>query len=101
VVFDTDLLSTSLYADHYYGVRLDWLETAIVAPRERLYLLCDIDLAWIPDPVRDRGEHRSQLHRMFAQALQARGLPHVLIQGAGQARLELALVAAHRFLAEP
>ena len=65
VVFDTDLVSTVVYARHYYGNCPAWIE---LAARERLgdlYLLCDIDVPWIPDGVRDVPHQRAHMHALF------------------------------------
>ncbi len=93
VVFDTDLVSTSLYARHYYGLTLEWADSAIHDAPAGLYLLCDVDLAWVSDPVRDRGERRAEMHRLFEADLVRRHLPYRLVQGTGAAREAAALTA--------
>ena len=54
VVLDTDLLSTTVYAEHYYGACPEWIKRAARARMGSLYLLCEPDLPWSPDGVRDR-----------------------------------------------
>ena len=49
VVLDTDLISTVVYARHYYGSCPSWIETEARARRGDLYLLCDIDVPWMAD----------------------------------------------------
>ncbi|MDL1950906.1 ATP-binding protein, partial [Acidobacteria bacterium ACD] len=56
VVLDTDLLSTVVYARHYYGACPRWVEEAAFSRLGDLYLLCHPDVPWLPDGVRDRGE---------------------------------------------
>ena len=58
LIGDTDLLSTAVYAAHYYGRVPDWVVTAARHRQPDLYLLLDIDLPWTPDPQRDRGHMR-------------------------------------------
>ena len=48
LVLDTDLVSTTVYARHYYGSCPAWIEQAARDRRADLYLLCDIDVPWIP-----------------------------------------------------
>ena len=55
VVRDTDLVSTVVYARHYYGACPRWIEEAARARRAALYLLCDVDVPWKPDPVQRDG----------------------------------------------
>jgi NadR type nicotinamide-nucleotide adenylyltransferase len=99
VVMDTDLVSTVLYARHYYGSAPAWVERTITAYPASLYLLCDIDLAWSPDGVRDRGHEREAMHALFHQTLTDLGLVFHRIRGAGPARLAAAARAVDRWLA--
>lgn len=69
-VLDTDLLSTVVYARHYYGHCPEWIEGEARARRADLYLLLDTDIAWEPDPVRDSGgDAREDLFDAFRAAL--------------------------------
>jgi len=69
VILDTDLISTVVYARHYYGRCPEWIETAAKARKADLYLLTDIDLPWIPDSLRDSAAPRDAFYGEFAQTL--------------------------------
>lgn len=70
VILDTDLISTVVYARHYYGTCPPWIEAEARARRADLYLLLDTDVAWQPDAARDRGgEEREDLFDAFRAAL--------------------------------
>ena len=86
VVRDTDLVSTVVYAHHYYGACPRWIERAARDRRAALYLLCDIDLAWEPDAQRDRPHARAELRDAFVRALDAFGSRWALVDGRGPAR---------------
>lgn len=90
LVLDTDLLSTAVYARHYYGACPGWVEEAAQGRRADLYLLCAPDLPWEADGQRDRGEARDEMHRLFVEALERLGAPTTLVSGTGPARLEAA-----------
>lgn len=96
LVLDTDLLSTVVYARHYYGACPAWIEEAARARRGDLYLLCTPDLPWTADGVRDRGEAREEMHRLFSAELARAGADVRLVSGAGPPRME----AAVAFVAE-
>lgn len=81
VFFDTDLVSTVVYADHYYGSCPEWVMRAARERLADLYLLCDIDVTWIPDPQRDRPHARDEIHRAFEETLQRFGARYTLLQG--------------------
>lgn len=89
LVLDTDLLSTVVYAEHYYGACPGWIREAAVARRGDLYLLCDIDVTWEADPVRDRAGAREVMQALFREALVARRFPYIEVAGGVTERLEI------------
>ena len=82
LILDTDLISTVVYARHYYGQCPAWIETEAQARKADLYLLTDLDVPWTSDDVRDSEVPREILHRKFATALANYGTNFVAIQGA-------------------
>jgi NadR type nicotinamide-nucleotide adenylyltransferase len=86
LVLDTDLVSTVVYARHYYGGCPAWIEEAALERRGDLYLLCDVDVPWLPDPRRDRPHLREQLHSEFVAVLEALGARYVTVRGSWEAR---------------
>lgn len=88
---DTDLLSTVVYARHYYGVCPSWVEAEARARRGDLYLLADVDLEWSPDDVRDRPLSRDELHEMFRASLAEFGARTCHVRGIGETRLAAAV----------
>ena len=69
LILDTDLISTVVYARHYYGQCPMWIEAAARARKADLYLLTDIDLPWVADSLRDSAAPRESLYAQFAQTL--------------------------------
>lgn len=98
LVHDTDLLSTAVYCVHYYERCPRWIEDAARARRPDLYLLLDIDIPWIPDPQRDRGHLRPEMHALFRQAVERSGAPFVVISGEGDSRFATARSAVEEVL---
>ncbi len=93
LVLDTDLVSTMVYGQQYYGFASAWLEERARARRADLYLLCDIDVPWQADGIRDRPEDREAMFEDFAEALERFGANVRLISGDRDARLKTALDA--------
>jgi HTH-type transcriptional regulator, transcriptional repressor of NAD biosynthesis genes len=93
LVLDTDLVSTTVYARHYYGRCPEWIERAAHDRRADLYLLCDIDVPWVADPQRDRPHLREHLHELFVSALESLGARSVLISGSWDDRHAMAVAA--------
>ena len=93
LVLDTDLVSTTVYAEHYYGA---CPPAVLQEARERLaplYLLCLPDLPWHPDGVRDQPAARRQLHDAFVARLREFGARVLPVEGSGATRLQVALAA--------
>ena len=86
LVLDTDLVSTVVYARHYYGSCPAWVEEAAHKRRADLYLLCAPDLPWEADNQRDRGDRREQMHRLFAEELATIGAEVRSVTGRGADR---------------
>ena len=93
IILDTDLLSTMVYARHYYGACPPWIEQAARDRRADLYLLCDIDVPWVPDRARDRPHMREHMHALFVEALETLGARYVTIRGSWDERLAKAMAA--------
>lgn len=100
LVQDTDLLSTVVYARHYYGECPPWIENALRDRAADLYLLAGIDVPWIPDgDQRDRGDRREEMQQLFRQALLGRDLLFVEVEGSVESRVERAASEAGKLLA--
>ncbi len=90
-VHDTDLVSTVVYAEHYFAEAPPWLMATAHDRLGDLYLLLDTDVTWEADGVRDRPYSRAELHAEFVRALDRLGAPVASVQGLGSARLTSAL----------
>jgi NadR type nicotinamide-nucleotide adenylyltransferase len=81
LVLDTDLVSTVVYARHYYGAVPRWVLRAERERRAELYLLCDIDVPWVADGIRDQPQAREELLLAFRRALALRHAHVVSVRG--------------------
>lgn len=86
VVLDTDLASTTVYAKHYYDVAIPWLDAALLERRADLYLLCDTDVPWVADGIRDAPAHRDELFALFSGTLRNIDARVEVIRGQWEAR---------------
>lgn len=94
VVHDTNILSSILYAQHYFGARLPWVDEVLARRRYHRYFLCQPDFPWIADPgQRESPEARRLLHEKFRSLLEERGIDYVTLQGPVEERLETVLAA--------
>jgi NadR type nicotinamide-nucleotide adenylyltransferase len=101
LILDTDLISTVVYSRHHYGHCPEWIEAEARKRRADLYLLLDIDVPWIADPVRDCGDRREELHQEFRQALEEFGAKFVVVYGTWEQRLIRAVQATESAIRGP
>jgi NadR type nicotinamide-nucleotide adenylyltransferase len=98
VIHDTDLLSTVVYARHYYGACPAWIEAEARARRADRYLLLDTDIEWIADAARDSGgDAREDLFDAFRAALDEFECEWTIVSGerAERERTAVALVVGY------
>ena len=93
VILDTDLVSTVVYCEHYFGRSPEWITEEARKRAGDLYLLLKPDIPWVPDGIRDRGERREEMHALFGAKLRELGVECVEIGGSRAERLSLAIQA--------
>ena len=94
VLYDTNILSSILYANHYFGKTLDWVNERFLERDYTLYLLCMPDIPWIPDLGQREGPQvRAELHKVFMTSLDKLELPYVVISGNQTERFGAAIQA--------
>lgn len=93
VFLDTDLISTVVYARHYYGTCPAWIESTARERMGAMYLLCAPDLPWVADGVRDQPNHREEVHALFQRVLIEFGARVADVAGLGDARTATAIAA--------
>ena len=99
VIFsDTELIVTKIWSLVKYGICDKWITDNINKQNYDLYLLCDIDLPWEFDKLREHPEQRDFLMKMYLNEMNSRALPYVLISGLGEKRINNAISHIEKFL---
>ena len=99
LLHDTDLVSTVVYCHHYFGRCPAFIEEAAIARQPRMYLLLDIDIPWVPDHVRDRGNRRAEVQQLFVDTLERFQAPVTRVGGDFSTRLTTAVATIDALLA--
>lgn len=100
---DTELITCTIWNDLLFpGACPAWVREEAEA-RTRgfaLYLLCDTDVAFVPDPQRcfPEAAARERARQIWRDALSTRGLPFVEIRGEWGRRERAAIAAVERIL---
>lgn len=90
LVCDTDPLTTVLWAQALFGRCPDEIERESRRRRYDLYLLLDVDVPFVPDPVRYLPDERESFFARCRRALDDRRLPYVVLRGGWDERFETA-----------
>ncbi len=83
---DTDAITTQIYSRYYLDDVPSVLYALEAKTRYDHYFLFDIDVAWVPDGLRDLGEQRESMFQIFRDELIKRKIPYTLVQGTYQER---------------
>lgn len=98
IVCDTDLLVIIIWSEVKYG-RVDrWIVDTFLASLQqtpRLYLLCDPEIPWQFDPLREHPAERGMLFERYSAKLRQYGCEHLHVRGDEAIRLQ----ASNKFFA--
>jgi NadR type nicotinamide-nucleotide adenylyltransferase len=95
---DTDFCVTSIWCQVKYGKCHEWITTQLEQNNYGLYLLCDIDLPWQYDPLREHPEMRTELFEMYRELLQEHRFNYRIVSGTGEERLKNAISIVDEYL---
>jgi len=94
LVCDTDLLVLIIWSEVRFGHCHDWILDAFdesISRGRRHYLLCDYQIPWEPDPLREHADSREKLFRLYLQKIEFFGLSCSIVEGDPGERLDLAI----------
>jgi len=88
LILDTDLVSTYVYARHYYSAAPPWLEAMLATRLAHHYVLLSPDTPFTVDDVRDSTADRVAIHTAMASALETLGARYTRVGGGWEGRWE-------------
>jgi NadR type nicotinamide-nucleotide adenylyltransferase len=92
IFVDTWLIVTKIWFEFVFKKIPDWLINEILKTKIDLFLVCDIDLPWIYDPVRENGgENRKILQEKYIENITEFNFDYKLISGIDDERFYRAL----------
>ena len=95
---DTNLYVMKVWCEFVFGECHRWILDEIVRRPYDLYLLCNTDLPWQPDALREYPdlESRQKLYSIYKDILVNQGVPWVEISGTNEERLQQAIAAINQ-----
>ncbi len=92
IFVDTWLIITKIWFEVVFKKTPDWFESEIQKNKIDLFLVCDTDLPWIADPVRENGgEQREILQNKYIETIREYNYEYKIVRGEGEKRIENAL----------
>src|SRR4030095_8373183 len=97
---DTDMYVMKIWCEFVFGKCHQFILDQIAARKYDLYLLCNIDLPWIKDELREYPdfERRKQLYNIYRQTMMHQSTPWIDISGNYDERLKKAIGAVAKVL---
>lgn len=93
LICDTDLNVIKVWAEASYGRCDNWILEQIKKRKYHAYILTDIDMPWVDDPLREHPlpHERQYFFDLYKAIVEQSGVPFVIASGDEQERLQKAL----------
>ena len=91
IFFDTDILQTVIYSHEYYNSVQPELEKKLRTSNTDLYILLNLDVSWVEDPLRDKPNDRNRMFDIFEKTLIKFRKKYIVLEGKDEIRLQNAI----------
>jgi nicotinamide riboside kinase len=98
---DTDMYVMKVWCEFVFGKCHKWVLEQIIKRKYDLYLLCNTDLPWVKDELREYPDlkTRDQLYHIYKDIMINQSTPWVDISGDYDERLQTAIKAVDQLIA--
>lgn len=88
IFMDTWLIVTKIWFEFVYKKTPEWINNEILKTKIDLFLVCDIDIPWVDDPVRENGgKNRKILQKTYIENIIKYGFNYKIVNGIEHARV--------------
>ena len=100
IFIDTDMYVMKVWCEFVFDKCHHWILNAIAERKYDLYLLCNIDLPWVKDELREYPDlaKREKLYHYYKDIMVNQQVPWVDISGDYEGRLQKAINAVNKLL---
>jgi NadR type nicotinamide-nucleotide adenylyltransferase len=88
---DTDMLVMKVWSDFKFGNCSSFILEALNQQIFHHYFLCQPDIEWEEDPLREHPQQREELFELYLKELTERNLPFTIISGTPEERMKMCL----------
>jgi len=98
IFIDTNMYVLKVWCEFVFGKCHNWILNQVVERKYDLYLLCDIDLPWVKDELREDPDlqTRHQLYHHYKDIMINQSVPWANIRGNDGERLQKAIDAINK-----
>jgi NadR type nicotinamide-nucleotide adenylyltransferase len=95
---DTDMYVMNVWCKFVFGKTHSWILNQIIERKYDLYLLCNVDLPWVKDELREYPDlaRREKLYNIYKEIMINQPVPWVDISGNYEERFEKAVAAVKK-----
>ena len=95
---DTEMLVVKIWSEFRYHTCSPFIMDVYHDQQYDLYILCDVDIAYEEDPLRENPDDRSILFKLYESALKEKGGNYIVCSGDENERFSHAIVAIDNFM---
>lgn len=97
---DTDLHVIKVWSEFVFGKCHPFILEKLAEQQTDLYLLCNIDLPWVMDDLREHPEieSRQQLFHIYKDLMENQNVPYKMINGSKEQRVNEAITAVDQII---
>jgi NadR type nicotinamide-nucleotide adenylyltransferase len=97
---DTDMYVMKVWCEYVFSKCHPFILDEIVSRKYDLYLLCNTDIAWVQDELREYPDEniRLELFHIYKDILANQSVPWVELKGNYDTRLQTAIDAVHQYI---
>ena len=97
---DTDMYVMKVWCEYVFDKCHSYILEQIVERKYDLYLLCNTDLPWAEDELREYPDEqtRRELFKIYYDIMLNQSVPFAIVSGTGEARVQSAIDAVRQYL---
>lgn len=102
LIADTEIIVCKIWVEYVFKHSNKVIDEILKQQDFDLYLLCDIDLPWVYDPLRENPnlEERKELFEIYKNTLKQMNLPFEIVSGDNEVRVNNAIKVIEKYLHE-
>jgi len=100
LICDTDLITIKIWSNYKYGNCNNWIleQNEKQKKEKRFYLLCQPDIKWEEDPLRESPKNRNELFKIYKKELKILDHDYYIIKGENRTNKAISKILSKNFL---